>query len=112
MQGKGQGKAKLSGRLSSPLDGPLRTRPRLPTATDRAIAAQTGGVVAVFITCRDHDDSQTGVNIRVFPALLQDRREVPTATGTSGSPNGGRGADLAIFPGIWTHSSRRLLLNA
>ena len=28
------------------------------------------------------------------------------ATGTSGSPNGGRGADLAIFPNIGTHSSR------
>src|SRR5262249_56906054 len=27
-----------------------------------------------------------------------------------GSPNDGRGADLAIFTGIWTHS--RLLLNA
>src|SRR5665647_1819324 len=30
-------------------------------------------------------------------ALPQDRREVPTVTGTSASPNGGRGADLAIF---------------
>jgi hypothetical protein len=47
-----------------------------------------------------------------FPALLQDRREVLTATSTSGSPNGGRVADLTIFPGIWTHSFCRLLLNA
>jgi hypothetical protein len=46
------------------------------------------------------DDSQTGVNIRAFPAFLQDSREVRTATSASGSPNGGRGADLAIFPGI------------
>ena len=28
------------------------------------------------------DESQTGINVRVFPALLQDRREVLTATGT------------------------------
>ena len=55
------------------------------------------------------DESQTGVNIRAFPAFPQDSREVRTATGASGSPNGGRGADLAIFPGIWTHSSRRAL---
>jgi hypothetical protein len=38
-------------------------------------------------------DSQTGVNIRAFPAFLQDSREVRTATSASGSPNGGRGAD-------------------
>ena len=57
------------------------------------------------------DESQTGINVRVFPALLQDRREVLTATSTSGSPNGGRVADLAIFPGIWTHSFCRLLLS-
>jgi hypothetical protein len=36
--------------------------------------------------CRDSpDESQTGINVRVFPALLQDRREVLTATNTSGS---------------------------
>jgi hypothetical protein len=55
------------------------------------------------------DDSRSGVNIHVFPAFLQDSREVRTATSASGSPNGGRGADLAIFPGIWVHSSHRLL---
>jgi hypothetical protein len=33
------------------------------------------------------DESQTGINVRVFPALLQDRREVLTATSTSGDPN-------------------------
>jgi hypothetical protein len=32
------------------------------------------------------DESQTGINVRVFPALLQDRREVLTATGTLGQP--------------------------
>src|ERR1700681_2176572 len=50
------------------------------------------------------DDSRTDVNTRVFPAFPQDRSEVRTATVNSGSPNGGRGADLAIFAGIWTHS--------
>jgi hypothetical protein len=58
------------------------------------------------------DDSRTGVNIRAFPALQQDCREVWMATSSSGSPNDGRGADLAIFTGIWTHSSGRLRLNA
>src|SRR5262245_30608841 len=33
------------------------------------------------------DESQTGINVRVFPALLQDRREVLTATSTSDNPN-------------------------
>jgi hypothetical protein len=33
------------------------------------------------------DESQTGINIRVFPALLQERREVLTATSTSRNPN-------------------------
>jgi hypothetical protein len=33
------------------------------------------------------DESQTGINVRVFPALLQDRREVLTATSTSRNPN-------------------------
>src|SRR5215813_9983391 len=33
------------------------------------------------------DESQTGINVRVFPALLQDRREMLTATSTSGNPN-------------------------
>jgi len=29
-----------------------------------------------------------------------------------GQPERWSGADLAIFPGIWAHSSRRLLVNA
>jgi hypothetical protein len=47
----------------------------------------------------------TDVNIGAFPAFLQGRREVRTATSTSGGPHGGRGSDLAIFPGIGTHLS-------
>lgn len=43
------------------------------------------------------DESQTGINVRVFPALLQDGPEVLTAAITSGNPNAGRGSDLAIF---------------
>src|SRR5712672_3467981 len=46
------------------------------------------------------DDSQTGVNSSAFPASLKDGGEMPAATGTSGSPNGGRGADLAISPAL------------
>jgi hypothetical protein len=52
------------------------------------------------------------VNIGAFSASLQDRREVWTATSISGSPNGGRAADLAIFAAIWTYCSRRLDLHA
>ena len=33
------------------------------------------------------DDARSGVNIRVFPAFLQDSREVRTITSASGSPN-------------------------
>src|SRR5450756_664293 len=50
------------------------------------------------------DDSRTAVNTRGFPGSLQGRSAIRTATVTSGSPDGGRGADLAFFAGIWTHS--------
>jgi hypothetical protein len=40
---------------------------------------------------------QTGINLRAFPALLQDRREVLTATSTRVTRTLGRGSDLAIF---------------
>jgi hypothetical protein len=40
-----------------------------------------------LLTRDSPDESQTGINVRVFPALLQDRREVLTATSTSGNPN-------------------------
>jgi len=52
------------------------------------------------------------VNIGIFSAPLQDRREVWTATSISGSPNGGRAADLANFAGTWTYCSRRSDLHA
>jgi len=51
------------------------------------------------------DGSRTVINTRVFPASPQDRSEVRIATVTSGSPGVSRWADLAIFAGIWTHSS-------
>jgi hypothetical protein len=35
------------------------------------------------------DDSQSGVNISAFPACLEEKREVLTATSTSGNPNAG-----------------------
>jgi len=43
---------------------------------------------------------KTGINVRVSPALLQDRREVLTATSTRVTRTLGRGSDLAIFLGI------------
>src|SRR5215472_7444089 len=76
-------------------------RPASPFTQPQLASIDRITVVDVFV--RDSpDESQTGINVRVFPALLQDRPEVPTATSTSGNPKLGRGSDLAIFPGIWT----------
>src|SRR5215831_20362914 len=58
------------------------------------------------------DDSETSVESSDFAASLKARREMWLATSSSGSPNDGRGGDLAIFTGIWTHSSCRLRVNA
>ena len=41
----------------------------------------------------------------IFLAPCKAKAQFGTATATSGSPDGGRGADLAIFAGIWAHSS-------
>src|ERR1700688_4984048 len=52
-----------------------------------------------FPPCRfSPDDSRTGVNIGTFPAFLQARREVWTATTTSGNPHLGRGAAGVVEP--------------
>ena len=51
------------------------------------------------------------MDTRVLRGFQQDRSAVRAATVNSGSPNGGRRADLTIFAGIWTHSSHRQLLN-
>ena len=68
----------------------------------QARTTATSGVI------RDSPDgSRTGVDTRVLRGFQQDRSAVRAATVNSGSPNGGRGADLTIFAGIWTHSSRR-----
>jgi hypothetical protein len=58
------------------------------------------------------DDSETSVESSDFAASLEARRGMWLATSRSRSPNDGRGVDLAIFTGIWTHSSCRLRLNA
>jgi putative tryptophan/tyrosine transport system substrate-binding protein len=53
-----------------------------------AAKAATATIPIAFGFSRDSpDESQTGITVRVFPALLQDRREVLTATSTSGNPN-------------------------
>jgi hypothetical protein len=43
--------------------------------------------VDLFLDRDSPDESQTGINVRVFPALLQGRRKVLTATSTSDNPN-------------------------
>jgi hypothetical protein len=57
-------------------------------------------------------EPRTGANFCAFPAFRQDRLAARMTAVTPGVPNGGRGADLAIFTGIGAHSSHRLLLNA
>ena len=56
------------------------------------------------------DDSQTGGDFYEYPVFCQGgsrlgRLPPPLAV------RGGRGSDLAIFPGIWTHSSHLSPLN-
>jgi hypothetical protein len=58
------------------------------------------------------DEPRFRLNFALFPSLSQDRWAARTIAVIPGAPNGGQGADLAIFAGIWTHSSRRLPLNA
>ena len=53
--------------------------------------------IPCYITRHSPDDSRTGVNSSDFLAFLEARRELRAETG---GPNGGRGVDLAIFPGI------------
>ena len=53
---------------------------------DKAWQELIDAAVRLGLLTRDSpDESQTGINVRVFPALLQDRREVLTATSTSGT---------------------------
>jgi hypothetical protein len=65
-----------------------------------------------YLNRHSPDDSETSVESSDFAASLEARREIWLATSSSRSPNDGRGVDLAIFSGIWTHSSCRLRLNA
>src|SRR5262249_45297764 len=78
----------VAGRWQLDVVGRLRgeTRQREPGRAPRT----AGAISASLCTPIDRDspdEFQTGINVRVFPALLQDRREVLTATSTSGSPN-------------------------
>jgi hypothetical protein len=60
----------------------------LGTALSDSFELRRSAVIANRPVNRDSpDESQSGINVRVFPALLQDRREVPTATSTSGNPS-------------------------
>src|SRR5262245_51195117 len=64
---------------------------RLQGVNQRAVVAVSVSIASTngfSLLNRDSpDESQTGVNVRVFPALLQDSREVLTATSTSGNPS-------------------------
>jgi hypothetical protein len=71
-------------------------------------SAENGAEIGTRSNLDSPDESPTGINVRVFPALLQDRREVLTATSTSGNPTLVEGL---IWPFSWTHSFCRLLLN-
>src|SRR5262249_10340709 len=51
------------------------------------------------------DESLTGVDCCACAAFWQYGLAARTTAATVGAPNGGRGADLTIFAGIWTHSS-------
>ena len=64
-------------------------------------------MVSLALDLDSPDESQTGVNIRAFPAFPQDRREVRTVLARRAARTVVEGADLAIFPGIWAHSFRR-----
>ena len=70
------------------------------------------GKIIRWVSRDSPDEPRLGVNICAFPAFPQDRRAVSTVTSALGSSDGVRGADLAIFLGIWAHSCRWLLLNA
>jgi hypothetical protein len=80
---------------------------KLVIPTKQAAVTATLIVFLIIVTpCnRDSPDgSRSDVNVRAFPAFLQGRSEVRTTTVTLGRTNDGRGVDLIIFAGIWTHS--------
>src|SRR5262249_44315376 len=86
--------------------------PALP-GTSMTMPVLNGHAVSEQLLSRHSpDDSETSVESSDFAASLEARREIWLATSSSRSPDDGRGVDLAIFTGIWTHSSCRLRLNA
>src|SRR5262245_10913104 len=66
-----------------PISGPLI---EFNSSSNTAIISSHSSTV-IMINRDSPDESQTGINVRVFPALLQDRREVLIATSTSGNSN-------------------------
>src|SRR5262245_26101014 len=61
----------------------IRRTWQLPPAA-RNLEHNASAAVRLFASTEiPPDESQTGINVRVFPALLQDRREVLTATSTA-----------------------------
>jgi hypothetical protein len=97
--------------VSPPRSRPPAEKPMAESAPQRHVLPKNLPNAVKHLNRDSPDDRRAGVHIGAFPAFQQDRREVWTATGTSGRPNDGRASNLAIFAGIWTHGSRRLLLN-
>ena len=48
--------------------------------------------------------------LALFPLAWKPDARHGSLTGTSGSPNDGRGADLTIFPCIWAHFCQSVAL--
>ena len=92
--------------LNNAGDRPLQRHPELAILAADVIASWAT-VESFMLTGILQMTPRPAVNTRGFPDSLQGRSAIRTATVTSGSPNSGRGADLAIFAGIWTHSSHR-----
>jgi hypothetical protein len=66
-----------------------------------------------FASNRDSsDEPRRGADFVAFRTFLQDLRAVATAATILRAWTAVGQPDLAVFPGIWAHSSRRLLLNA
>src|SRR5207344_335218 len=76
------------------------------TATKRRAWRQLPRIREECVITRDSpDEPLTGVDCCAFAAFWQYGLAARTTAATVGAPNGGRGADLTIFAGIWTHSS-------
>ena len=68
--------------------------------TNTLLNGTAAATTSIGFTRHSPDDSETSAESSDFAASLEARREMWLATSSSGSPNDGRAADLAIFTGI------------